>query len=134
MGAWGVGIFENDDAADWICELEDHQGDEFLLDTLSAANENNGYLEVTDASRALAAAEVVAYSLGKMHANLPFEVQEWIRKNDISSNSELPKLALRAVSRIKSNSELQELWDEAEEKVAWYQATTDLENRLGTRT
>ncbi|MFL6255397.1 MAG: DUF4259 domain-containing protein [Pyrinomonadaceae bacterium] len=39
-------------------------------------------------------------------------------------------LALRAIERIRTNSELKELWDESENPDPWYAAVTDLEARV----
>jgi hypothetical protein len=131
MEAWGTGIFENDDAEGWLDELENHQADSFILDTLIAVNQNNGYLELPEAACGLAAADIVASAFGEMSPELPIDVQDWIQTNSLTANPELPAIALRAVLRIKANSELKELWDEEEDKEEWYQTLIDLENRLG---
>jgi hypothetical protein len=39
-------------------------------------------------------------------------------------------LALKAVERIKTDSELKELWDESENPAEWYAAVGNLEARL----
>ena len=45
MGAWGVGTFENDDASDWVYQLEE-AGDLDLVEvTLQAAADPEAYLE-----------------------------------------------------------------------------------------
>src|SRR5918996_298232 len=65
MGAWGAGIFDNDDAADWVYELEQAGDDSVLAETLAAvANAGaDAYVEAPDAAAALAAAAVVAAAL-----------------------------------------------------------------------
>lgn len=131
MDAWGTGVFENDDAEGWVDELEKYHDDSFILDTLLAVNQNLGYLKLPEASCGLASAEIVASAFGEMNPELPDEVQDWIQTNSLTANPELPSIALRAVLRIKANSELKELWDEAEDKEEWYQTLIDLENRLG---
>ena len=54
MGAWGVGVFENDTASDWIYELEKSSGDSLLRATLSQALEPADYLDADIGSNALA--------------------------------------------------------------------------------
>ena len=58
MGAWGVGIYENDDAADWSAEVGD-RGLAAVEAALVAAG-SAGDVESPDGSCALAAADVVA--------------------------------------------------------------------------
>ena len=42
MGAWGVGTFENDDASDWVYQLEGAEDLELVRATLQAAAEPPG--------------------------------------------------------------------------------------------
>lgn len=35
MGAWGPGSFENDDAMDWVTELEDYATDSLIIAALN---------------------------------------------------------------------------------------------------
>ena len=65
MGAWGVGPFENDDASDWVYQLEGAEDLELVRGTLEAAANPQGYLEAPTCSEALAAAEVVAALSGR---------------------------------------------------------------------
>ena len=59
MGAWGVGSFENDDAADWVAGLDEISLAD-LTGILSQAADDPAYLEGPAASVAVAAGEVVA--------------------------------------------------------------------------
>ncbi len=42
MGAWGTGIFENDDASDWVYTLLEEDGVDALRPTLMAAADYYG--------------------------------------------------------------------------------------------
>jgi hypothetical protein len=64
MGAWGFGSFDNDDAADWIFELEESSGVTALVSAFKAIKPDR-YLEAPECSVALAAAEVVAALRGR---------------------------------------------------------------------
>ncbi|MEO9515326.1 MAG: DUF4259 domain-containing protein [Paracoccaceae bacterium] len=61
MGAWGIGIFENDDAMDWIVEFA-QVGAVAITGAIADVNESaqNGYIEVDAGSRLLAACEITA--------------------------------------------------------------------------
>lgn len=131
MGAWGVGTFDNDDAADWTYELEVTQGDTLLVESLTYVVElEEEFLDSPEACRALAAAEVVAALRGAPAADLPEIVRNWVAQatgNDLES---LAKLSLQAIERIEVDSELKELWDETKHAAEWYALVASLKSRL----
>jgi hypothetical protein len=126
MGAWGAGTFDNDDALDWLDDLVDG-ADDAIRDALEATDAE--HIEGPDASSALAAAEVVAAALGHPAADLPGEVSDWLEANDAKSAAALAPLALRAVDRVRQNSELKDLWEESD-PAEWNAAVDDLRKRL----
>jgi hypothetical protein len=130
MGAWGIKNFENDDALDWILELEQAEDGSVLEETLKVVTEHGEeYLEAPEACRALAAAEVVAALNHAGPPDLPDEVQQWVSHHRLG-NPMLTQLALSAIQRIKTNSELKELWDESASAPEWYEVVSNLETRL----
>jgi predicted nucleic acid-binding protein len=130
MRAGGVGNFENADALDWVSELEHAKNTAFIAETLRVVTERGDeYLEIPEACRALAAAEVVAALKHAGSSNLPIEVKQWVRKHPVPSVS-LAELAVRAIQRVATASELNELWDESERASEWYEVIDDLEMRL----
>ncbi|WP_425616020.1 DUF4259 domain-containing protein [Anatilimnocola sp. NA78] len=131
MGAWGEGVFENDQASDWIDELVE-SGQSSAIDKLLllAVKAKRGGLEADEASAALAAAEVVAAARGHRHADLPAEVKEWLGTSGYSPNAKTVKLCVQATERILKDSELQELWEEAGELPAWKRGISGLLSRL----
>ena len=64
MGAWGIGHFDNDDAGDWVWELEDSKSLAPVASAIATVEASPDYLESPDACVALAAAETIAASLG----------------------------------------------------------------------
>lgn len=117
MGAWGLGPFDNDTAADWAGELDDAAPDErstLIRDALTAAVEADGYLDGDEAVTAIAAAAVVAAK----QANGP-EVDNNYGPNADTVGSvllepDLPVLAARALARaLGEDSEWRDLWEEA---------------------
>ena len=130
MGAWGINIFENDDAADWIGEFCDEPDKSCLLRLLILSNIGDDYLEVPESSVALAAAEVVAALLEKPSASLPDDAKECVGKLKFKPNEKLLSAARKAVERVKTNFELKELWDESDDAAQWQATVEDLAARL----
>jgi hypothetical protein len=132
MGAWGVGTFENDDAGDWVYQLEEANDLDFVRDTLQAAADPDGYLEAPTCSMALAAAEVVAALAGRPAPDLPEEVRTWVEAHRLTVLPDLRALSVQAVDQVAAGSELQELWAESEESAAWIGRLQELRSRLAT--
>lgn len=132
MGAWGADSFDNDDAADWISDFCDSPDQAQIVDTLStvAQMDADQYLEAPDCSVGIAAAEVVAYLKGAPNATLSDETKSCLSRLNLKADQNLVALALSAMDRIKTNSELKELWEESDSAAEWYQAMNDLDARI----
>jgi hypothetical protein len=62
---------------------------------------------------------------------LPEEIGEWVAtQNEI--DTELVDLALQAIARVKTNSELQDLWQNSTSLDEWLAAVSNLEERLSS--
>lgn len=113
MGFWGVGIFENDDAMDWLAELLEHGNLEFLVRSLTPDETDGFYLEAPEGIVILCAVEVIAAAVSGDSGSLPEEATSWVQEN-----SDLDFSSLAALARSKSNrvmaahSELYQLWQE----------------------
>jgi len=129
MGAWGTGSFENDDAADWLAELGSIAPDD-LTHILVQTADSPGYLEAPASRIAVAAAEVIAALNGSPTEEVPPEIVKWTA-NRQASTPELKALALRALERVRKNSELKDLWLEADGLNDWIAAIQDLQTRVG---
>ena len=130
MGAWGSGSFENDDAADWVADLGT-VAPEDLKKILAQAADDPEYLEAPAASVAVAAVEVIAALGGSAGAGTPAAIVEWVKKNPTAGSPELKALALHALDRVRRNSELKDLWHEADGLNDWTASLQDLQTRLG---
>jgi hypothetical protein len=128
MAAWGTGSFENEDAAGWLAKLGTLTPDDLSQIFVQAA-ENPNYLEAPAASVVVAAAEVIA-ALGSPTPAQPPEIVEWTT-NRPASTPELKALAIRALERVRRNSELKDLWLEADGLNDWIAAIQDLQTRVG---
>jgi len=131
MGVWGAGSFENDDALDWIWELET-SADFALLDTSLDAvlNASPGEMGASDWAVALAAAEIVAALGGRPEGGLPEEAESWVAGKSTPPAS-LTVKARAAVAAASADSELRDLWEEARDLETWRASVAELEGRLG---
>ena len=149
MGAWGAGNFQNDWAMDWLGDLcqsgdasavrialikvVEHGGTKYsapsLLERLRGRRRHTDWLEARIAAKALAAAEVVAARQGRPSENVPDNLVAWLQQNKSSFPSDIVPLARRAVSIVKTNSELKDLWEEGDVS-QWKSMVENLEQRL----
>lgn len=134
MGAWGTGIFDSDSALDAVIEILETDDlslvEQFIREVVEYQDAEDDYVDAFIAEYGLAAAEVVAALSGKP-GDLPDDLQEWLEGKDTPS-PELRKLAHTAVSIALNDSELQELWEDADESdyTAWQAGVNDLLARL----
>lgn len=129
MGASGYSAFENDDAMDWLAELEDAEDTSVLVNAFDEISDvSEDYIEIPEASIAIAAAEVVAALLGRTAISLPEEVMEWVE-----GRGEMPSAVVNqarsAVNRILVDSELQGVWEDSGSS-DWKACVEDLLRRL----
>jgi Domain of unknown function (DUF4259) len=129
MGAWAAGSFDNDDAGNWVWELAEAETS-ILEEVFSRVTDCEDYLEAPDCSIGIAAAEVVAALRKRPATKLPDEVSVFVTRIGAPPPAELVSSALSALKRIKTKSELQELWDESDSRAEWHQAIAELESRL----
>ena len=138
MPGWGTGSFENEHAQSFLARLNSLEiGD--LRPILARAADQEDYLEAPESSMAIAAAEVVAVLVvsargvavedGVRPAG-PRELVNWASKDESGAPPDLVYLARRAVERVRTNSELKDLWLEAEGLNEWSAALRELEGRL----
>ena len=129
MSAWGSKSFENEDAADWLAKLPTITLDD-LTRIFTQAADDPAYLEAPAASVVVAAAEVIAALNGPPAEIIPPEIVEWMPDRR-PPTPELKALALRALDRVRKNSELKDLWLEADGLNEWTAAIKDLQTRVG---
>ena len=135
MGAWGVGVFENDDAHDWVSELGGAEDfgviERALTAAATGAGDDDDGPDVTTASIALAAAEVVA-ALRGTPGMLPEDATRWIATLRRPATPELAELARSAVLQIRTASQLKDGWTETRGSTGayWEGLVDDLLARL----
>jgi len=130
MAGWGSGSFDNEDAHNWLDQLARLTPDD-LKQLLSRADDG-AYLEAPESSVLVAAAEAVAALKGAPAEAAPPAIIEWTSKNKAASLPQMAPLAIRAVQRVRTNSELKDLWLQADGLNEWSANLRDLEKRLVT--
>ena len=132
MGAWGAGIYDNDDAADWSAEVGERgfSAVEAALDAVLGVD----HVEAPDGTYALAAADVVARLASGRGEDSPYceDIVNWVEANAGAPADSLIVKAQQAVERVRGNdSELAELWSENASSVTeWLATLADIEQRL----
>lgn len=130
-GAWGVGSFENDDAADWSSACSQSLG---IGPVVRALNDvfSPGYLEAPQAAEAIAAAEVVAAALGRPSDNFPENLRRWLQRQPHDTLARLAGKAREALLRVQDpeTSELAQLMAESH-AAQWRAELRELMRRLG---
>ena len=134
MGAWSHESFGNDDACDWVLQLEQSNDFDLVESTLDELLSVGGeYLEAPEASVAIAAAEVVARAQGNfgIENGISKDVDAWVERVKINPSAALIDKACRALDRILTEpSELMELWEESEDSEAWQHQVKELRARV----
>ena len=128
MGAWGTAAFDNDDASDWVYDLE-KRGIAAIDDALSEA-EGSGPLDMPADVNALAAGEVVAAALGRPATGLRDDILSLARvlRGDVTPDH--AARARQAAARVLAGSEVADLWGETDEDGEWRATVDDLIGRL----
>jgi hypothetical protein len=131
MAGWGTGSFENEDAQSWLSQLSLITVAD-IQPLLSRAAHSPDYLEAPEASVAIVAAEALAAHRGKPSAVAPKEITDWaLRTNsENASTPDIASLAVHAIQRVRTNSELKDLWLQADGLNEWSANLRDLEQRL----
>ncbi|OOG38419.1 DUF4259 domain-containing protein [Polaromonas sp. A23] len=130
-GAWSHGSFANDGALDWVAEFQEKPTAEFLRRTLAQGNTGK-YIENFAGECIIAAAEVVAASLGRASPQFPKELAPLMLKSGVQFVSLAP-LARSALTKgvLGARSELRENWSlHAEDLTQWKGSVNELLNRL----
>ena len=128
MGTWDTGSFDNDDALDWVYELEEADDLSILVDSFETVLEQrNESPDETDCTIAICAAEVVAGLMGNPADDLPAEVMDWVGDQPPEGVRKMARTSLKVILR---ESGLKELWEETEIYPEWEENVRDLLARL----
>jgi Domain of unknown function (DUF4259) len=132
MSVLETGNFGNDEATDWLYDLEETYGSEMLSEAFDVIAKGE-FHELADCCIALAAAEVVAAAKGKPASDLPDDARKWLgnqETSDVSKIKALNKKAITAVKKIQAHSELRDQWEDTDEWHSWTMVVERLLKRL----
>jgi Domain of unknown function (DUF4259) len=129
MGAWEVGNFGNDDASDWVDELEESSGTKLLIQAFESI-EKSDYADSPDCCIALATAETIAIANGHPSEDVLQSLRDWVKRQTADSFKALAPRAAAAVRKLQNKSELRDLWEESDSWQAWQQVVEGLLRRL----
>lgn len=127
MGAWGPLAFQNDEALDWLAELE-RLGAVAIQRALEHGITGDADLE--SSSRAVAAAAIVAMSTGWSDDDVSAVAAAWSLKHADAASRFAPQ-ALDALRAIRRASELRDLWFQADAE-EWTTSIDALEDALSS--
>jgi Domain of unknown function (DUF4259) len=118
MGATGAGPFENDDAYDFLDDLEDSEPGERrgkVESALGRVVRADGYIEAPLMAEGIAAAAVVAISDDPEAVGRERAVPPWLLEDPIEVDERLEELASQTLHRAlrHDDNEWWELWEEA---------------------
>lgn len=129
-GAWSHESFGNDGALDWIAEFVEKPTPEFLRQTMLAGTSGK-YIDSFAGESLIAAAEVVAASLGAPYKGLPPEIRPFIASRGAEYAKLRPLASSGLAGVLGSKSELRENWSAHKEALArWEGAVNELLGRL----
>jgi Domain of unknown function (DUF4259) len=119
MGATGAGPFENDDALDFLDDLEDSEPTERRKKVVAAMERvlgDQGYIEAPSMAEAVAAAAVVAASDDPESAADEPYLPPWLEDEPLDVDEPLEELATQTLHRAlrQDDNEWWELWEEAD--------------------
>lgn len=133
MGAWSHEPFGNDDAQDWVDELNGKKDLSYIEEALDNVLENDGYLEAPEACQAIAAVEVIAKLLGKGTQTDSYakSADRWVESVSLKPSPAILAKARQVLIRIAGkDSELQELWQESDDLSTWQDSINALQNAV----
>ncbi len=132
MGAWGIGTFENDDAVEWLDELQASADHAVLQSAFEGTENGDEYLEAPQGIHILCAGEIIAALQGQSASDLPEEARDWVQEHKSLDVSSLIPIAIRKIDQVlDTGSELRELWQENEADFpAWSESVSSLQARL----
>jgi hypothetical protein len=119
MGATGAGPFENDDALDFLDDLEDSEPTERRKKVVAVMERvigDQGYIEAPSMAEAVAAAAVVAASDDPESAAGEPYLPPWLEEEPLDVDEQLEELATQTLHRAlrHDDNEWWELWEEAD--------------------
>jgi len=130
--AWASGLFDNDEAMDFVGDLAEAPDWRTVVQMLDHVTKTAGYLEAAEGEIAVAAAAIVAASVGDVTI-LPDSHRDLKAALGKAPDGAVA-LARSALARVVAPaSELDEQWQEGEDHDAWLTQIASLQTTLSAR-
>ena|SRR5271165_7102917 len=133
MGAWGVKLFDDDSALDFLAELTGAKDPLTLMRQSFVLAAASKYLEYDAAQCVLVSAAAIDTLLnGTRHGDDLEDLDSWVQRNRNLNVASIKALAVAAIGRVLADeSELRDLWAEnAKDYPAWRGGLESLATRL----
>jgi hypothetical protein len=129
MGTWSASPFDNDDAADFLMELEADPSWSVVRDVFMDVMENADYVELPDGARACAAAALITVATGKCDVSAQDVYMMLDEMGPVPDG--LANLAKTAMKRVRTgDSEIRELYLDSGGYVEWLETVQAIEASL----
>jgi hypothetical protein len=128
MGAWGVGIFEDDAAYEWVDKILDSDDPEEIFESIFIYALDTNYIEYDDCHGVTVSAATIDMILNKTKYDIEDDdLPSWA--NDNRSKLAVKRLVPQAIKALKvitgKKSELNELWQENEAEYDFWKDKID---------
>jgi len=129
MGTWSTSPFDNDDAADFLMELEADPSWAVVKSVFMDVLDNEDYVELPDGARACAAAALITVATGKCEVSAQ-DVYMMLEEMGAVPDG-LSDLAKAAMKRVRTgDSEIRELYLDSGGYVEWLETVQAIEASL----
>ncbi len=130
MGTWGHNAFENDNAADWLVELENSDDPLIVENALACVDKAPADAEMCDCEEAVGAATIAAGARYDPPVRLPRQARRWVKATGFVPSNKLLRLGLRVAKSIRRRSELQQAWQDSGNLPRWDRSLERLCSKL----
>lgn len=133
MGTWSTGSFGNDNAADFLAELQGVEDLSAIERALEEAEEEGAELSADVAAAAVAACEVLAALAEQPGGDYEesADATDWVESVEVDVPPKLLARGVRVLERVLADaSELCQLWQESDDYEVWRRSVHDLRSRL----
>lgn len=122
MGAWGMGVFDDDTSCDLIYEAIESDAESFVGRAIE--NKDSEYLEYDECHEIIVAGAIMDMLLNKTsYAHNTEEFDQWLQLQDPSKLTRFKNDIIECLNIVLSDkSELKELWEENEESYPKWKA------------
>ena len=129
MGTWSTSPFDNDDAADFLLELETDPSWAVVRSAFMDVLDNEDYVELPDGARACAAAALITVATGKCDVSAQDVYMMLEEMGPVPDG--LADLGKQAMKRVRTgDSEIRELYLDSGGYVEWLETVQAIEASL----